>query len=941
MTLPRINGNNPPPVPLNPVEPAPMEPNANGGGVPQPPVPPQPPANGGAAVAQNLLQQLDVLLVQANERKNASVEVQVLKADLLEAQVSQAKREEIEAAALKAETAFKTINQFSGEDLANAVLMEMGTDGTGGKFVWAADSKVGKAVQTAMVAQADLAGLLRSLAAQLPRGVIAHRLEDAAFRCDMRASELSLLMIKFANLKGAAVAGGAAQDPQVQAKFSQRVEELLPQQEIKMHGNAGLPSTMVYAIAPLVDRLKYMADHPDEPVTHEEFEAIQQQVNLLHNALDFVAKVERKSGVASGWLGTAVESNARELLGNVRSQLSNVRKSVGRASMRRFAKRVLAPPHATGILQPQFRALLKLVAPQLADALELRERLDGAAEKFIDEASNERAAQLRQAAAECAQIDRGAVLHELKTLAEGADIFYLDDDLAGLRAELETLPAKQRAAISDELLAEFGKALEELVASYEDHAAGNGEYVRLHGEVVECNRLVSQAEQLITMQKSIDRLDEEQLLTAGSLRAVFEGKMQVTTLVEARVNGMDDADINPALDDSRMVSSKPLGQGGVNTVQAVTYNDGSTWVFKPEAEGRKGFANAFLTHEGYQPSQQVSQLNMAVQKTADALGLGDVMVKTSVGAHQGKYGMFMEAAPGKLGGEFAQGAAGEGGLTCAQIRQLPDEQYAVVAGQLMRQSNRLAWFDLITGQGDRHNANYMVQVKPDLGVSFKGIDNDASFPSYRTGLHTFQLTGVHARRFEENLKVAEEFYPEPARNAQRQRLRNDPGVTKNADGSYTVDVSKFKALELNHVLQYTVGQRTTLAVPNAIDRDLYDHLQALKGGEARSQYLDELRKRLPENAVQAAIRRLDEAIAHADRLASEDKVYGAKDWEKREVQRSVAASASQPVAKLERVDGRSMGRGGRQAVAKTLRDFKFDVFTRDLMKAIAKPGWFE
>ena len=138
MTLPRINGNNPPPVPPNPVEPAPMEPNANGGGVPQPPVPPQPPANGGAAVAQNLLQQLDVLLVQANERKNASVEVQALKVDLLEAQVSQAKREEIETAALKAETAFKTINQFSGEDLANAVLMEMGTDGTGGKFVWAA-----------------------------------------------------------------------------------------------------------------------------------------------------------------------------------------------------------------------------------------------------------------------------------------------------------------------------------------------------------------------------------------------------------------------------------------------------------------------------------------------------------------------------------------------------------------------------------------------------------------------------------------------------------------------------------------------------------------------------------------------------------------------------------------------------------------------------------
>ena len=168
MTLPKITGNNPPQVPPEPRNSIPeVAPQGQAPLQPQhvDPIPqPQPNGQGGGAAAQNLLRQLDVLMIRAAEQKHALVEVEALKADMQGLMISQRKRDEIEHAAIKAETAFKAINQFSGQDLADAVLLEAGNKG--GKFVWAADSAVGKAVQTAITAQAELSGLLRSLAAK-------------------------------------------------------------------------------------------------------------------------------------------------------------------------------------------------------------------------------------------------------------------------------------------------------------------------------------------------------------------------------------------------------------------------------------------------------------------------------------------------------------------------------------------------------------------------------------------------------------------------------------------------------------------------------------------------------------------------------------------------------------------------------------------------------
>lgn len=98
---------------------------------------------------------------------------------------------------------------------------------------------------------------------------------------------------------------------------------------------------------------------------------------------------------------------------------------------------------------------------------------------------------------------------------------------------------------------------------------------------------------------------------------------------------------------------------------------------------------------------------------------------------------------------FAEGKAktGPGKLSASQVRRLADADHAKVAGELLRKTNRLEWFDLITGQGDRHGRNDMVDVGEDLTVEVKAIDNDQSFPAYRTGLRTYRLEGAAAGIF--------------------------------------------------------------------------------------------------------------------------------------------------------------------------------------------------
>ena len=264
------------------------------------------------------------------------------------------------------------------------------------------------------------------------------------------------------------------------------------------------------------------------------------------------------------------------------------------------------------------------------------------------------------------------------------------------------------------------------------------------------------------------------------------------------------------------------------------------------------------------------------------------MVKTSVGKFNGQYGIFMEMAPGTSMVPFANSErVVKGHLNAGQIKRLSIEHYAKIQGKLMRKCNRLDWFDVITGQGDRHNSNVMVDVRTNGQVDVKGIDNDTCYPAFRIGMSKYIVTGRHLEKFKGLMEDASYLYGEDNQEQALERLKKDPGITENEDGTLTIDASKFEAPELNYCLHRSFGVFSNY-VPNVIDKELYDHLQNLKvGSPQREEYLADLKKRLSPAAFDAAVLRLDDAIRHADELAAKNMVYTEEDWNDRTKQQAV------------------------------------------------------
>jgi hypothetical protein len=108
-------------------------------------------------------------------------------------------------------------------------------------------------------------------------------------------------------------------------------------------------------------------------------------------------------------------------------------------------------------------------------------------------------------------------------------------------------------------------------------------------------------------------------------------------------------------------------------------------------------------------------------------------------------------------------------------------------------------------------------------------------------------------------------------------LLKDPGITTDGNGRYAVDVSKIENKAISSVLCRVTGLQP-LALPDKIDRETYEALIALKSGPKRDEYLDSIRPRLSEASFNAAVRRLDDVIAKAEKLGGEGKVIEKEGW---------------------------------------------------------------
>ena len=392
----------------------------------------------------------------------------------------------------------------------------------------------------------------------------------------------------------------------------------------------------------------------------------------------------------------------------------------------------------------------------------------------------------------------------------------------------------------------------------------------------------AQFKELMKSTEALRTGGEDPALATGDVRRLLLGENSLSSLVEAKARGFKPGDVDPAADDSNVVESKTLGSGAAGTTYLLTTKSGEKLVFKPELDSRIGLGDLMLGKgKAYLNAQQTANLNLATQDTARAFGCEDVVVKYSVGSHNGQFGIFMEKAKGIPGSGFTRrSASGGGGIPPAELHRIADPaEQAKIKGAIARKLNQLMWLDLVTGQGDRHWGNYFVHIdRATHEVTVKGIDNDASFSALRIGLMKFSLNKRQTSLFQAQLKNACQKIHGKGWEAEYNRCLNDPAIVRNGD-TLTIDLAKAKSPEAKMAIIPTVGLQT-IALPEEIDQDFYDHLLAMDGDTAaRRAFLGSIAPRISPDALKAAEARLDEAIAHAKALKAKGKVYGTDQWQ--------------------------------------------------------------
>ena len=843
------------------------------------PVPNEPPqivpaANAGAAdSAQELVRSLDVLLARAGKAAGRAVDEAAIAKLAKGAKFDKATVDALRATAKASNEAMRTLDTFTGTDFARAMVRDPMT----GIVSWDERRYAGKAVRDALDKQQKLSDTLSKLLNDLPAKATAEQqaaLEEAMLQCDRRIGEVETVILELTEI---AEKGLYGMDDATRERLDRKMTDLAGEKALEMHDRSLAIQTFREQLAPVVDRLDRLAAHPEETVPKNDLLGFRRAIGEARNAIanaaknGFVRIPKEDGGMRDLFVDRSFLDEAAKLLGEAEAKLGKLRESAARDLRRRFVLKDAALP-SVEILRPKFAARLR----ELGSTPERKRQVAAVADLATDLDKLRKA--LLAYADKPSGSNKSAVLNAL-------DDFRDDDRTADWKAGLDFLLGANQSAQA-ERDPELHAALDAFKAVFSFGKTMKGLVRKLETLVWNTEVLMDHLESLGNRAKSSDQLGG-----ADAVRAVFFGEGSFTTLVESRVHGYADGDIDPALDDRNVAESRPLGSGGFNAVDLVTFKDGTKRVFKPEFAGRMAAENCPILN-GIDSKQELTRINRAVNRTADALGLGDVMVKTTAGVHGGVFGMYMEAAPGVEGRQLATGASPrydkDGNMTALgtdEIEALPADQRRIVRGRMMRQFNRLHWFDAITGQGDRHPANYMVQVKPDLTVDVKAIDNDASFGATRIGLTRFRLPPEMARLYLDQVRNLSVAYGTKGKIA-LDAMKSDPGFKKLRDGSVEVDVSKATS-PLTVTGLYEVTAFHQVSVPDEMDYELCQKLKGLKAGPERDALLKDWADKLGGARSQQyrnAVTRLDEAIARAEQLERDGKVYRDEDWESDDVQ---------------------------------------------------------
>ena len=831
--------------------------------------------------ASDIAGQLDILLLKA-VKSSASGEIDsnaVYKAAKA-AKLPKAVMNELRSLAATAQARLKALDAFTGKDLAAA--MTKNGDGTIG---WKPDSEVAQALADAQKDQEALSSALANALGKAKNAQTQATLEEMMLQCDRRIGEIESLVLQMTEIIDRG--GDKAVDTAAALANGGSISSFSSADALDKFGRGELLNALKADLKPLTDRLDGYAKSDCKNLAKADIDSCIAELNEV--------KAKFSAAAASGQvtirgntvgIDRSLLGEATKLLDGVGKRLASFQREVVRTAMSNLVEKSI-PFADDEILTPKFagelhklRATSGETGDDLEDAVKLVNRFRSAARAYVESPTKKNAQKLQK------------VANEFKDISMSA---------AG---SIITKSNLNQVSVSDDA----SDAFKEAFAHFKENADQDA-LAKIFRQIYENMQIA--ASQLLKLGDEFNAAPSDKYFVSGAVLDVFQGRTSNSTLIESRVHGYHDSDvhgyhdsdINPAIDDKNVVEAKELGSGNFNTVSLVELKDGSQWVFKPEMPGRIAAPNT--PHQyGLNNQQQIARINVAVQHTADTLGLGDIMVKTTTGAHNGQFGMFMEKAPGMTAKDYKTSddrMAGPDKIGAFSITQMNDADFAKVVGRVMRQENRLNWFDMITGQADRHADNYMIEIKKsDLSVTLKAIDNDASYGVLRTGLQKFVLPPDASMNYKFE-SLIEQFADGAGNPNDKATLKDaiyaDPGLTKDKSGAITVDLAKAENPKLLRSFLQLCGVRNSLVPPTEIDKDLYDKLMTLAkddapdGGVARAAYLDTLAEKLGQGSEQykCAVSRLDEAIAHARNLMASGKVYSAEQWENHDVQRQVAA----------------------------------------------------
>jgi hypothetical protein len=851
------------------VQPGAVRPDA----APRPGAAPQAPAPREPVRAADVAGQLDILLLKAVQGSTGSITEKAVAKAATSANLPRETKNRLKELAGKARECLAALDAFSGKDLASA--MEKKADGT---IDWKEGNRAAKAFVAAQEAQEALSSELAKAFGKAKNGESQAVLEELMLQCDRRIGEMETLVLQMTEIVDAG--GDKAEEKAGALAEGGAISSYTSAGALDKFGRAGMLAALQSDLKPLTDRLAAYERNGSQGLRKADIDACAAELDALKAKFSAAAASgELQVGDKTVAADRSLLAEASKLLDGVGKKINAIHREVLRAAMVQFVEKDI-PFIEEEIFSEQFAGELH--------KLKGGAKIDTQALEDFAKRHNE----FKAAARAYAQSPTKANEAKFKNAAKA-----LGEELTQEAYECLSFKAITTCTVANNASPDFKAAFKKFHGKVLADAAGLADpndptaLQKMFGSVF--GNIGIAVEKLLSFGKEFNAGKADKYYVSGAVLDAFRGGTSLTPLLESRVHGYADSDVNTALDDKNVAESKTLGAGNFNTVTLVKARDGSEWVFKPEMAGRLAAPGSTL-NDGLAANQEMTRINLAAQQTADVLGLGDVMVKTTAGTHQGQFGMFMEKAPGITGKRFKatqEPLAEPGKAGPAEIRKLGDADFGKVAGRMMRQFNRLQWFDIITGQGDRHADNYMIDIDtPGLTVTLKAIDNDACYGIFRQGLHTFRLApGSEMKsRFEEALdQIA------TGNEDLKEDILSDPGV-KRKGGAIEIDLSKSDNPLLLAGLLKGCGLKNTVP-PEEMDRELYDKLMCLAkdapdGGAAREAHLSSLAERLGKGSAQfkAAVRRLDESIEYARQLNAKGKVYSAGQWEDHDVQCQIA-----------------------------------------------------